>query len=129
LYQSRDRITALCIACERVVFRFNHGEAVEYKKGSLIYIPKGINYKITFYGEKKEHITGYSVTYLLRNIKGVDYFYSDDITLITEDTPAEIIRVLISPGKQLKILISRSLRICQNLNISTFVRICLVQKI
>lgn len=72
------------ILCDSVNFEYYDGSKETYKQGSLLYIPKGLRYKVTF-SDKNDEFT----TLLLNFSISEDAVFYDRITLLVSSASAK----------------------------------------
>ena len=96
-FSSRPRPThgLFYIACSNAVFFGQDRVTQVFHRGNLIYIPKGIRYQIRFDNHDANELSDLQVTFQLKTPSGIDCFFCDDITLLLEDTPEEIVQYFV----------------------------------
>ncbi|MBE6640351.1 MAG: helix-turn-helix transcriptional regulator [Ruminococcaceae bacterium] len=85
----------LYIACKTAVFTTEDGLRHTFKRGNLVYLPKGLKYTAFLSGGSLSDFTSLQLYYHLLDKRGNDYYISDQPTCLTENTPDTIIGNLI----------------------------------
>ncbi len=81
----------LFIACKTAVFNTKSGASYTFKRGNLIYLPKGMNYTAFLSGESVSNFTSLQLYYHLLDKSGNEYYLADHPICLLENTPDSII--------------------------------------
>jgi len=81
----------LYVHCDSVRYTVKNGKTYTFQKGSFLYIPKGINYTVQFFGTEKGNYTDLQITFRLVNIAGDEYFLADEPTCLLASTPEKVV--------------------------------------
>lgn len=81
----------LYVQCDSIRYTVKGGKTYTFQKGNFLYIPKGINYTVQFFGTAEGSYTDLQVAFRLVNIKGDEYFMADEPICLLENTPEKVI--------------------------------------
>lgn len=81
----------LYIHCDSVRYTMKNGRSYTFQKGNFLYVPKGVNYTVQFFGTEKGSYTDLQVTFRLVNIEGDEYFMADEPVCLLQNTPEKVV--------------------------------------
>ncbi len=79
------------VNCAQIKVTLTDWRTFSFSRHSLVYIPKYVNYTISFFGTEENDCSDVQITFNLQSPDGTEYFLAEEPTLLLVNTPTKVV--------------------------------------